>query len=237
MLEVEDIHTYYGESHILQGVNMKIKEGKCVALLGSNGMGKTTTLRTIMGLTPAKRGTVRFGGNEITAWKSFNIARLGLGYVPEDRGIFSDLTVMENLKVPFLNLQNKSKAQWKKTLDRILALFPELETHLEQLAGSLSGGEQQMVATARALIMGHRMILLDEPTEGLSPIVIQNLVKAIIQIKNMGVTILLVEQNLQTAIHVADHCYILEKGKIKLEESMDIIKKDPEILQQHLGVN
>lgn len=237
MLEVEKIQTYYGESHILQGVSLKVEAGTCVALLGSNGMGKTTTLRTIMGLTPARKGTVRFKGQDVTTWTPFNIARLGLGYVPEDRGIFGDLTVIENLKIPYLNLSSKDRKSWKEIEADTFTLFPSLSDHASQLAGSLSGGEQQMLTTARALIMGREMVLLDEPTEGLSPLLVQNLTSAFQEIKKRGITILLVEQNIHTATQLADYCYVLEKGHIKLEESMDVLKQNPELLKQYLGIN
>jgi len=236
MLQMTDVHTYYGESHILQGMGLHVESGECVALLGPNGMGKTTTLRTIMGLTPARSGSVRFKGQEITHLRSFQIARLGIGYVPEDRGLFADLTVVENLKVPFLNLKGRSSRRWKEIEGRIYSLFPVLNERRDQMAGTLSGGEQQMLATARGLISGEEMVLLDEPTEGLAPRVIENLVDAFRKIKEQKRTMLLVEQNIHTAMVVADRCYILEKGRIKLEEPMDELCRRPDLLHQYLGV-
>jgi branched-chain amino acid transport system ATP-binding protein len=236
MLAVEDLHTYYGQSHVLQGISLHVDAGECVALLGPNGMGKTTTLRSIMGLTPARQGCVRFKEQDITRFPPFRIARLGIGYVPEDRGLFSDLTVAENLMVPFLNLKHHDARVWKGTEDRLYALFPVLKERKKQLAGSLSGGEQQMLATARALISGEEMILLDEPTEGLAPVVIRDLVSALDTIKEQGHTMLLVEQNIQTAMEVAGRCYILEKGRVRVEESMDMLSQRPDLIQRYIGV-
>ncbi len=236
MLQMSDVHSYYGESHILQGVSLRVDAGECVALLGSNGMGKTTTLRTIMGLTPARAGSVHFKGEDITRRLPFQIARTGIGYVPEDRGLFVDLTVVDNLRVPFLNLKRRSAKKWNEIEGRIYSLFPVLKERQDQLAGTLSGGEQQMVATARGLISGEEMVLLDEPTEGLAPKVIESMVEAFQKIKQLKHTMLLVEQNIHTAMVVADRCYILEKGRIKLEEPMDVLCKRPDLLHQYLGV-
>jgi len=235
MLEMENIHTYYGESHILQGIHLEVDSGECVALLGPNGMGKTTTLRTIMGLTPARAGSTHFKGRDITHWLPFQIARLGIGYVPEDRGLFVDLTVADNLKVPFLNLKGRSTQKWKEIEARIYFLFPVLRERQGQMAGTLSGGEQQMLATARGLIAGEEIMILDEPTEGLAPKVIENIVEAFQTIKKQGHTMLLVEQNIHTAMVVANRCYILEKGRIKLEEPMDVLCNRPDLLHQYLG--
>jgi len=237
MLNLERVHTYYGESHILQGIHLHVEGGECVALLGPNGMGKTTTLRTIMGLTPPRAGRVQFKGQDITRLAPFQIARLGIGYVPEDRGLFIELTVIENLKVPFLNLKQRDQQKWREIESRIYALFPVLNERREQMAGTLSGGEQQMLATARGLISGEEMVLLDEPTEGLAPVVVQNLIGAFRKIKEQKHTMLLVEQNIHTAMEVADRCYILEKGRMKLEEPMKILSQRPDLLQQYLGID
>ena len=236
MLRLTEIHTYYGESHILQGIDLHVEKAECVALLGPNGMGKTTTLRTIMGLTPARSGRVAFNGREIARWPAFRIARLGIGYVPEDRGIFDTLTVVENLRVPFLNLERRHAEPWAGIEERIYGLFPVLRERRGQMAGTLSGGEQQMLATARGMISGKEMVLLDEPTEGLAPMVIRNLVDAFHIVKKQGHTMLLVEQNIQTAMEIADRCYILEKGRIKLEEPMALLCRRPDLLYQYLGV-
>ncbi len=236
MLQMSDVHSYYGESHILQGVNLRVDAGECVALLGPNGMGKTTTLRTIMGLTPARAGSVHFKGENITHRLPFQIARLGIGYVPEDRGLFVDLTVVDNLKVPYLNLKGRNARKWSEIESRIYSLFPVLKERKEQMAGTLSGGEQQMLATARGLISGEEMVLLDEPTEGLAPKIIENMVEAFQKIKQQKHTMLLVEQNIHTAMVVAERCYILEKGRIKLEEPMEVLCRRPDLLHQYLGV-
>ncbi len=237
MLDLADIQTYYGESHILQGIELRVGEGECVALLGPNGMGKTTTLRTIMGLTPARRGTVRFKGQDITHLRPFQVARRGIGFVPEDRGIFVELSVLENFRVPFLNLKNRSENRWKEIESRIYSLFPILRERKGQMAGTLSGGEQQMLATARGLVSGEEMVLLDEPTEGLAPVIVQNLIDAFEKIKKQNHTMLLVEQNIHTAMRVADRCYILEKGRIKLEEPMKELAKRPDLLEQYFGIH
>jgi len=236
ILELVGVHSYYGESHILQGIDMRVGEGECVALLGPNGMGKTTTLRTIMGLTPGRRGEVRFKDQEITQLRPFQIARMGIGYVPEDRGIFVEMTVWENLRVPYLNLKNRTERRWKEIEERIYALFPALKERKNQMAGTLSGGEQQMLATARGLIAGEEMVLLDEPTEGLAPVIVRNLIEAFEKIKAQKHTMLLVEQNVHTAMRVADRCYILEKGRIKLEEPMKTLAHRPDLLEQYFGI-
>lgn len=234
LLNVQDLHTYYGQSHVLQGVSLHIEEGEIAALLGPNGMGKTTTLRSIMGLTPPQAGSIVFRGEEIRGLPPFEIARKGVGYVPEDRGIFKSLTVMQNLRIPHLN--KRRRADWANDLERVLTLFPALKERVNQMAGSLSGGEQQMLATARGLISGDHLLLLDEPTEGLAPTIVEGLVEALRRIKTQNFTILLVEQNVSTALEIADRCYILEKGRIKSEGTIAEIKKRPEILHQYLGV-
>ncbi len=234
LLEVKDLHTFYGQSHILQGISFGVEEGEIVALLGPNGMGKTTTLRSIMGLTPAKSGSVIFKGKDITRCRPFEIARSGIGYVPEDRGIFKSLTVLQNLRIPHLNKGRREN--WAKDLQKVYALFPILKERSQQMAGSLSGGEQQMLTTARGLIAGDHLILLDEPTEGLAPNIVQDLIDSLRAIKKQNFTVLLVEQSVNTAFEIADRCYIIEKGRIKAQGNIDEIKKNPEILHQYLGV-
>ena len=234
MLEVNEIHTYYGDSHILQGLSFQVKEGEVVALLGPNGMGKTTTLRSIMGLTPPSSGTISFKQENITHLSPFQIARKGIGYVPEDRGIFESLTVLQNLKIPYLN--KKGGGDWRADLDKMFNLFPVLRERSKMMASSLSGGEQQMLATARGLIAGHLMLLMDEPTEGLAPTIVQKLLKTFRQLKEEKFTILLVEQNVNTAFEIADRCYILEKGRIKIADTISEIKKKPDVLHRYLGI-
>jgi branched-chain amino acid transport system ATP-binding protein len=234
LLEVRDLHTYYGQSHILQGISFEVAEGEIVALLGPNGMGKTTTLRSIMGLTPAKSGRVFFKKEDITRCRPFEIARKGIGYVPEDRGIFKSLTVLQNLRIPHLNKGRREN--WSKDLEKVHGLFPILKERSQQMAGSLSGGEQQMLTTARGLISRDQLILLDEPTEGLAPNIVQDLIEALRTIKKQNFTILLVEQSVNTAFEIADRCYILEKGRIKAQGTIAEIRKNPEILHRYLGV-
>ena len=234
MLEVNEIHTYYGESHILQGLSLQVKEGEVVAILGPNGMGKTTTLRSIMGLTPPRSGTILFKQEDITHLRPFQIARKGIGYVPEDRGIFISLTVLQNLRIPYLN--KRERGEWSADLDRVFTLFPQLRERSKMMAGNLSGGEAQMLATARGLIAGHQVLFMDEPTEGLAPKIVQILLKTFKQLKEEKLTILLVEQNIKTAFEIADRCYILEKGRIKVEDTISEIKKKPDVLHRYLGL-
>lgn len=236
MLSICDIHTYYGKSHILQGVSLEVEAGECVVLLGSNGMGRSTILKFIMGLVSVRQGSIQFKGKSINREKPFRIAQMGIGYVPEDRGIFAELTVHENLRIPYKNLPKK-KHSWMETLDLIYELFPILEVRSGQMAGNMSGGEQQMLSTARALILGTDIILMDEPTEGLAPMVVQTLTEVIRKIRQTGRTILLVEQNLQTAAKMADRYYLLEKGRIIQNGIMDESGKQLDSLSQILGVN
>lgn len=236
MLELKGINTYYGESHILHGLDIHVDKGECVALLGPNGMGKTTTIRTIMGLTPARTGTVLFKGQDITHMSPFRISRLGIGYVPEDRGIFNTLTVIQNLKVPFLNMGKSDAKSWTEIENWIYGLFPVLRERKMQLAGTLSGGEQQMLATARGLVAGKQLVLLDEPTEGLGPMPIRAIIESFCKVKEQGQTMLLVEQNIHTAMAIADRYYILEKGQIKLEGTIDFLRDRPEIFSHYLGI-
>jgi len=236
VLNVDDIHTYYGESHILQGVSLRVEDSECVALLGPNGMGKTTTLKTIMGLTTARQGNIELQGRDITRLKPFQIARLGLGYVPEDRAMFDVLTVRQNLQVPYLNLAVKSPEKWNEVEERIYSLFPILKERRGQMAGTLSGGEQQMLATARGLISGEKVLLLDEPTEGLAPVVVDSLITTLLTLKDEGHTMLLVEQNVETALAVADRCYVLERGRVKYEESIKALAENPDLIKQLCGV-
>ncbi len=234
LLEVKNLHTYYGQSHILQGISLHVEEGEIAALLGPNGMGKTTTLRSIMGLTPPKSGSIFFQEEEISRRKPFEIARLGIGYVPEDRGIFKSLSVIQNLRIPHLN--KRRREDWATDLEKVFILFPAFRTRTEQMAGSLSGGEQQMLTTARGLIAGDRLLLLDEPTEGLAPTIVLDLIESLRRIKSQKFTVLLVEQSVNTAFEIADRCYILEKGRIKAQGTITEIRANAEILHQYLGV-
>jgi branched-chain amino acid transport system ATP-binding protein len=234
MLEIQNIHTFYGDSHILQGISFEVRPREVVALLGRNGMGKTTTLRSIMGLNRPKSGEIILEKEKITQLQTFEIARRGIGYVPEDRGIFGSLTVFQNLSIPFYN--KMVKGNWAKELDKTYELFPILKARASFLASGLSGGEQQMLATARGLLAGHRMIIMDEPTEGLAPTIVQKLIEVFKRIKEADATVLLVEQNVNTAFEIADRCYLIEKGMIQIEDTISRIKQRPDVLHKFLGI-
>ena len=236
ILRLCDIHTFYGESHVLQGVSLDVNQGECVSLLGSNGMGKTTIMSTIMGITPAKSGSIFLEDKEITHCPPWEIARRGIGFVPEDRGIFDALTVLENIKIPYLNVRKRMQKAWKEELDSIQSLFPSLRGRENQLAGSLSGGEQQMVTVARGLITGSKMLLLDEPFKGLAPSIIQSINQIIRKLKTMGKTILIVEEKLSIAYEFSDRFYFLKKGVITGEEKIHSIRDNPHLFSKYLGI-
>ena len=208
MLAIHDLHTYYGPSHILQGVDLTLAPGAVAAVLGRNGVGKTTTIRTIMGLARAARGKVTLGGEDITRLPPHRVARAGVAYVPEGRMIFPDLDVIENIKVA----ARKAPQRW--TIPRLLDLFPSLRERASNKGSQLSGGEQQMLAIARALVSDPRVILLDEPSQGLAPKVVRELADVITRLREEGVAVLLVEQNLKLAERVADRMFIMVKGRI-----------------------
>jgi branched-chain amino acid transport system ATP-binding protein len=208
MLTIEDLHTYYGASHILQGVNLKLQPGAVAAVLGRNGVGKTTTMKTIMGLAKARRGKILIDGAEITRLAPHLVARSGVAYVPEGRLIFPDLDVVENIKVA----ERKPAKTW--TVERLFELFPSLRERRSNKGSQLSGGEQQMLAIARALVTDPRVILLDEPSQGLAPKVVREVAEVIFRLREEGVTVLLVEQNLKLAERVADRMFIMVKGRI-----------------------
>jgi branched-chain amino acid transport system ATP-binding protein len=230
LLEVDGIHTYYDESHILFGVSLRVEAGKVVCLLGRNGAGKTTTLRSVMGLTPPRQGIIRFKGEVISGLPSFEIARRGLGYVPEDRRIFQGLTVRENLEVA------KKRADGHWDVDRVCGLFGQLKGLLKRKAGSLSGGEQQMLTIARTLMGDPEMILLDEPSEGLAPLVIQALHEQLLALKRQGIALLLSEQNLGFVSDLGDRAYIIEKGTIRYEGTLAELLANEEIRRSYLAV-
>jgi branched-chain amino acid transport system ATP-binding protein len=220
ILEVNNIYTSYGLSQVLFGVSLKINEGEVVSLLGRNGVGKTTTLRSIMGLTPAHSGSIKWKGEEIAAKPSYEIAKMGIGFVPEDRRIFSDLTVWENLDVAIV--------------ERVFELFPALEPLRNRRGGFLSGGEQQMLTVARALMGNPELLLLDEPSEGLAPVVVQHLGEQISKLREEGMTILLSEQNTQFSLDLSDRLYILEKGEVRYEGKVAEFLKDEESYKTYL---
>jgi branched-chain amino acid transport system ATP-binding protein len=232
MLELKDIHTYYGDSYILQGVSLKVNEGSVVALLGRNGMGKTTTIRSIIGLAPPRRGEIIFKGKNVAGLPPYAIARRGIGLVPQGREIFPSLSVRGNL-----TMAARSKGADKGwTLDNIYTRFPILKARAETRGTLLSGGEQQMLCIARALMTNPDLLLLDEPSEGLAPIVVQEVGRIIGEIKKSSLSILLVEQNVSMALALADYAYIISKGQIAYESAPDILKANEEIKLRFLGI-
>ncbi len=233
ILEISHIDTYYGQSHVLQGVSLSIEQGKVVSLLGRNGVGKTTTLKSIMGLVPPRKGSIKFQGEEIAGKKPFEIARLGIGYVPDDRRIFPDLTTFENLEVA-RRMSPVKQGHWN--IDTVYALFPVLADLCASKGAHLSGGEQKMLAIGRALMMNPQLILLDEPVEGLAPLVVAALSEAIKQIRNTGVTVFLADQNVRFCRKTAERAYIIEKGAIQYQDEMRNILKNEEIVKKYLAV-
>jgi branched-chain amino acid transport system ATP-binding protein len=232
ILELVDVHTYYGESHILQGVSMHSTEGSVVALLGRNGMGKTTLIRSIIGFTPPRRGRVYFKGRDITGLKSNKIAKMGIGLFPQGRRIFPSLSVKENL---IMSARNAEKPEaW--SLEKVYSLFPVLEERSHYRGTLLSGGEQSMLAISRALMCNPDLLVMDEPSEGLAPIIVQELGRVISQLKRAGFSILVVEQNLPLALKVASYVYILSKGSIVYESDPDDLRGNEEVKRKFLGV-
>ena len=206
-LEAEGLQTFYGKSHILHGVSLQVAEGTITALLGRNGAGKTTTLRSLMGLTPAREGRIKTFGIETTRWSTFQIAALGVGYVPEGRRVFANLTVEENLKVPL-----ERSGPW--TIERIFQLFPGLAERRQSRGRQLSGGEQEMLAIARALLVNPKLLILDEPSQGLAPLVLREVFRIVAQMRQEGISVLLVEQNVRLSLDIADHAYVLDDGNV-----------------------
>ncbi len=232
MLNVLDIHTYYGESYILCGVSLHIREGSVVALLGRNGMGKTTAIRSIIGFTPPRQGSVVFLDKDITALPPEKIARMGVGLVPQGRFIFPSLSVRENLT---MSARGAGKADsW--SLDEVYALFPNLKARAGSRGTLLSGGEQQMLAIGRALMTNPRLMLMDEPSEGLAPLIVKEVGDIICRLKQKGFSILLVEQNFQMAMRAADYLYVMSNGKIVYESTPEQLKKNDEVKAKYIGV-
>ena len=232
ILKVENIHTFYDKSHIIQGISLIIKEKECVSYLGRNGAGKTTTLKTIMGLNPPRQGRIFLNGREITGEKPFEISRRGMGYVPEDRRIFGTLSVLENLNIAVQKRVGRDK--WD--MDTVFNVFPILEKRKNHRGTELSGGEQQMLAIARSLMGNPEILLLDEPTQGLAPVIIEVVLKIIQRIKREGITIFLVEQNVEATYQISDRYYILQQGLLVYEGSKDAFRSNPEIKDKYLGV-
>ena len=233
MLKVAGIHSYYGQAHILSEVSLEVGGGEVVVLLGRNGAGKSTTLKSIIGMVRPKRGTIEFAGKRIERAAPYRIARMGLGYVPEERRIFTDLTVLENLEV---GRQSARAGAQTWDFERIGALFPNLREMPHRKGGRMSGGEQQMLTIARTLMGNPSCVLLDEPTEGVAPVIVDQMTEAIRGLKAAGVAILLSEQNLHFALAVADRAYIIEKGEIRFSGSVAELRAKPEIQSQHLAV-
>jgi len=231
MLEVNEIHTYYGTSHILFGISFNVKEGEAVCLLGRNGAGKTTTFRSIIGLTPPKAGSIKFRGQEIIGKPPYRIAKMGIGFVPDTRRIFPDLTVRQNILVA---RREKEKGVWN--LETIYTLFPklrELDTHM---GTQLSGGEQQMLTVARTLMTNPELLLLDEPGEGLAPLVIQTMKEQLGEIKKLGITMLICEHNVGLATALSDRGYVIDKGTIRYQGTIEELQKNEEVRKKYLMV-
>ncbi len=228
MLEVEGIQTYYGESHVLHGVSVRVAPGEAVALLGRNGAGKTTLIRSVAGMTPPRDGRVVFDGQAVERWPAYRIARRGLALVPQGRRIFAPLSVRENL------LLGARPGEWR--LEKVYDLFPRLREREEQSGGTLSGGEQQMLAIGRALMTNGRMLVLDEPSEGLAPIIVREIGRVVQGLKGERLSILLVEQNYHLALRVADRVYVMNKGQIVWEGTPAGLEADEEIKRRFLGV-
>ncbi|MEE9419038.1 MAG: ABC transporter ATP-binding protein [Desulfatiglandaceae bacterium] len=231
LLEVREINTFYGISHILFDVSLEIDKGEVVCILGRNGVGKTTTLRSIIGLTPPRSGSIVFLGVEIRGKQPFEIARLGIGFVPEDRIIFPDLTVRENLE---MGIKRKDRGGWP--LERVYEMFPLLKEREKQMGGTLSGGEQQMLTIARTLMGNPQLLLLDEPSEGLAPMIVKEVENQVRHLKTEGMPILLSEQNSNFIMKLSDRAYILEKGQIRWKGEVSELKDKPEIMKTYLGI-
>jgi branched-chain amino acid transport system ATP-binding protein len=233
LLALESINTFYGRSHILFDVSLSVDKGQVVALLGRNGAGKSTTFRSIIGLTPPQSGAVVFKGERISGLRAYRICRKGIGFVPEDRRCFPDLTVRENLEVA-TRRENEVSSPW--TVRRIYSLFPRLQEREKNLGSQLSGGEQQMLTIARTLMTNPEVLLLDEPSEGLAPLIVSLLAEMILEIRNEGVTVLLAEQNLHFCARVSDRGYVIDKGAVKYEGPMKELLDNDDVKEKYLAV-
>ena len=230
VLQAEDLHTYYGKSHILHGVGLEVREGEIVTLLGRNGAGKTTTLRSLVGLTHPRDGAVRIFGHATTDWAPYRIAMLGVGYVPEGRRIFPSLTVEENLKVPM-----ERPGPW--TIPRIYELFPRLAQRKSNKGRQLSGGEQEMLSISRALLLNPKLMMLDEPSQGLAPLIVQEVFKVVAAARKEGISVLLVEQNVRAAVEIADRAYVLDDGTVVYAGAAAEFAKDEERVRALAGAS
>ena len=230
-LEVSNIHTAYGLSQVLFGVSLKVEPGQIVSMIGRNGVGKTTTMRSIIGLTPPRKGSITFEEQNITGWSAHKVARLGIGFVPEERRIFPELSVWENLDIA-RRPATAGMTEWNE--ERVFTLFPDLRDIQQRAGGVLSGGQQQMLTIARCLMGNPRLILLDEPSEGLAPKVVEDLREQVKMLKKTGISILMAEQNLSFVLYLSDYCHIMEKGEIKYSGTPADLRANQEILDQYL---
>jgi branched-chain amino acid transport system ATP-binding protein len=230
VLEAADLHTYYGKSHILHGVGLTVREGEIVTLLGRNGAGKTTTMRTLMGLTPARSGTIRMLGKETKGWAPYRVAALGVGFVPEGRRVFGGLTVEENLRVPL-------ERSGPYTIQRIYQMFPRLYERRASRGRQLSGGEQEMLAIGRALLLNPKLLMLDEPSQGLAPLIVKQVFDTVAAMREEGISILLVEQNVRAAVEIADRAYVLEDGHVAYEGKASEFAQDEERVRALAGAS
>lgn len=233
-LEVNEIHTYYATSHILFGVSIEVNQGECVCLLGRNGVGKTTTLKSIMGLARTRKGTIRYNGKDISRMWPYQIACLGVGYVPEDRIIFPDLTTRENLEIAAKPPVSSGYPAW--SVDKIYNLFPALEPLDKKPGGYLSGGEQQMLTIGRTLMGNPVLLLLDEPVEGIAPVVVKELSRQIKHLKKIGLSILFTEQNIKFATEISDRAYVIEGGKVRYQGTMQDLNSQTQVKEKYLLV-
>lgn len=231
LLEVADIHTYYGDSYVLQGISLELEQGQILGVLGRNGVGKTTLVNSLVGFTPPRHGAIRFQGHDITRTASFETVRLGIGLVPQGRRVFSSLSVEENLKIA---ARGHSRDTW--SLERVYTLFPRLGERRRQRSKTLSGGEQQMLAIGRGLMTNPSCLIMDEPSEGLAPIIIQHVWEIIGQLRDEGLSILLVEQNVSLALRLVDYVHVISKGQVVYASSPDCLRNNEEIKSQYLGI-
>jgi len=236
MLEVKGIHSHYGKSHILHGVSLELKQGELVCLLGRNGVGKSTTLKSIMGIVRPTQGSILFDGQELAGRQPYQIARLGVGYVPEDRRIFRSLTVHENLLMGIQRAKNSGSPEKVWTIDKIYRIFPNLSERSGNKGSHLSGGEQQMLTVARTLMGNPKLILVDEPTEGLAPLIVKDVLEMLSAVRKSGVTVLMVEQNFKAAIKVADRFYIMAKGQMVFEGNTVALLAAEDVRKNYLEV-
>lgn len=236
MLKLDQVHTYYGSSHILQSLSFEVSKGKCVALLGRNGAGKTTTIHSIAGLTPPRKGAITYMGKPISGMPPYKIARLGIGLVPQGRRIFPSLTIRENLAVPAKDNRNREEGKNSWNLEKVYELFPILKEREHNMGTQLSGGQQQMLAIGRALMTNPQFILMDEPSEGLAPVIIEQVGDIIKRLKETGLSILLVEQNFHLACGAADEVLVMNKGKIVWHGTPKELLANEEVQHQYLGV-